>query len=329
MSRILFVVAAGVALAVPVNLQPAAVVSATPGPALSYFTNVRDIHISQPGQQNYFVVDEEIWSHARPDLGDLRIYDGEAQVQYALTEQRAGTSSHEEVARILNLGKVGEHTEFDLDMGQIAEYDRIRLQLDAKNFVVTASLAGSNALGGRPATQLPPATLYDFTREELGSNYVLKLPASSFRYLHVQLSAGISPQQVKGRHGLQPAGDQGKLEQRGIVRDAIADAANYSDQLRMAAKSSGGSRSLSGGSQADKLPAGGHPYGIRRPVRKQWRDHASAAESRGHNRGVGRDGCSGRGTNLRPDHDYGRQRGQPASGDRGGAVAVRRTPCLF
>ena len=197
MSRMFFVVAASVALAAPVNLQPAAVVFATQGPALSYFTNVRDIHISQPGQQNYFVVDEEIWNHARPDLDDLRIYDGEAQVQYALTEQRAGTSSHEEVARILNLGKIGEHTEFDLDMGQIPEYDRIRLQLDAKNFVVTASLAGSNALGGRPATQLPPATLYDFTREELGSNYVLKLPASSFRYLHIQLSSGVSPQQVK------------------------------------------------------------------------------------------------------------------------------------
>ena len=196
-SRVLFLIAASVALAAPVNLLPAVVVAATPGPAFSFFTNVRDIHISQPGQPNYFVVDEEIWSHARPDLSDLRIYDGEAQVQYALTEQRAGTSSHEEVARILNLGKVGEHTEFDLDMGQIAEYDRIRLQLDAKNFVVTASLAGSNALGGRPSVQLPPATLYDFTHEELGSNYVLKLPASSFRYLHVQLSAGISPQQVK------------------------------------------------------------------------------------------------------------------------------------
>ena len=197
MSRILFVVAASIALAAPVSRLAAAIVFATPGPTISYFTNVRDIHISQPGQPNFFVVDEEIWSHARPDLSDLRIYDGESQVQYALTEQRAVTSSHEEVARILNLGNVGGHTEFDLDMGQIAEYDRIRLQLDAKNFVVTASLAGSNTLGGQPSTQLPPATLYDFTREELGSNYVLKLPASSFRYLHIRLSAGVSPQQVK------------------------------------------------------------------------------------------------------------------------------------
>jgi hypothetical protein len=65
--------------------------SVMPVPAISYFTNLREIRISQPGTQNYFVVDEEIWSHARPDLGDLRIYDGEAQVQYALSVQRGGT----------------------------------------------------------------------------------------------------------------------------------------------------------------------------------------------------------------------------------------------
>ena len=74
----------------------------------------------------------------------------------------------------------------------VGEYDRIRLNLDAKDYVVTASIAGSNELGAKSATQLPPATLYDFTREELGSNPVLKLPTSSFRYLHVKLSAGIT-----------------------------------------------------------------------------------------------------------------------------------------
>jgi Protein of unknown function (DUF3999) len=172
--------------------------SVVPVPAIPYFTNVRDIRVSQPGVQNYFVVDEEIWSRARPDLSDLRIYDGDAQVQYALSVQRGGTSSQEEVARILNLGNVGGHTEFDLDMGQIVEYDRIRLNLDAKNFVITASLAGSNTVGERLATQLPPTTLYDFTSEQLGSNSVLKLPTSSFRYLHIKLSSSITPQQVKG-----------------------------------------------------------------------------------------------------------------------------------
>jgi hypothetical protein len=171
---------------------------ATRGPEISYFTNAREIRISQPAQQNFVVVDEEVWNRARPDLADLRIYDGETQVQYALSEQRGGTSSQEATARILNLGSVGGRTEFDLDMGSLSEYDRIKLNLDAKDFVATATVAGSNELGTKSLTQLPPSTLYDFTREQLGSNSVLKLPASSFRYLHVKLSAGISPQQVKG-----------------------------------------------------------------------------------------------------------------------------------
>ena len=186
MNRIVSTVAAVVFLA------PAA-----PGPEISYFTNLRDVHISQPVQQNFFVVDEEIWSHTRPDLADLRLYDGETQVQYALSEQRRGTSSQEAGAKILNLGKVSGHTEFDLDMGQISEYDRVQLSLDAKDFVTTVSVAGSNELGVKPVTQLPSSTLYDFTHEQLGSSSLLKLPPSSFRYLHLKLSAGVSPQQVK------------------------------------------------------------------------------------------------------------------------------------
>jgi hypothetical protein len=179
------------------------VAPSTPEPSIAYFTNVREVRIAQPGLQNYFAVDEEIWTHARPDLADLRMYDGESQVQYALREERGGTSSQELAAKILNLGSVGGRTEFDLDMfdanaGQTGEYDRIRLNLDAKDFVVTASVAGSNELGAKSATQLPPATVYDFTREELGSNPVLKLPPSTFRYLHVKLSTGITPAQVKG-----------------------------------------------------------------------------------------------------------------------------------
>jgi hypothetical protein len=168
------------------------------GPVISYFTNVRDVRITQSAQQNFFVVDEEIWSHARPDVADLRLYDGETQAQYALSEQRGGASSQEASTRILNLGSVNGRTEFDLDMGQISEYDRVRLNLEAKDFVATAWVAGSNELGVQSATQLPLSTLYDFSREQLGSSSLLKLPPSSFRYLHVKLGAGISPQQVKG-----------------------------------------------------------------------------------------------------------------------------------
>jgi Protein of unknown function (DUF3999) len=169
-----------------------------PEPAIPYFTNVRDVQVPQPDRQNYLVVDEEIWDHARPDLADLRLYDGEVQVQYVLSEQEGGVSTEEQEARILNLGSIVGHTEFDIDVGKITEYDRVRLRLDAKDFVVTASVAGAHALGPEAATSLGSSTLYDFTREALGSNSTLKLPPSSPRYLRVRMSAGIRPQQVKG-----------------------------------------------------------------------------------------------------------------------------------
>jgi hypothetical protein len=172
--------------------------SAVPEAAIPYFSNVRDVQVSQPDRQNYLVLDEEIWAHARPDLADLRLYDGDVQVQFALSEQYGGVSTEQQEARILNLGSVAGHTEFDIDVGAITEYDRVRLRLDAKDFVATASVAGSNALGPGPTTELGSSTLYDFTREALGSNSMLKMPTSSFRYLHIKLSPGIHPQQVKG-----------------------------------------------------------------------------------------------------------------------------------
>lgn len=170
----------------------------TPEPAIAYFSNVREVHVVQPDRQNFFIVDEEIWNHSRPDLGDLRLYAGQSPIQYSLSEQRAGISSEEVEAKLLNLGSFAGHTEFDIDAENLSTYDRIRLRLGAKDFVATASVAGSNTLGEKSAIILTPSTLYDFTSQQLGSNFVLKLPPSSFRYLHVKLSSGILPQQVKG-----------------------------------------------------------------------------------------------------------------------------------
>lgn len=172
--------------------------SAAPEAAIPYFSNVRDVQVSQPDRQNYLVLDEEIWAHARPDLADLRLYDGDVQVQYALSEQYGGVSTEQQEGKILNPGSIAGHTEFDIDIGAITEYDRVHLRIDAKDFVATASVAGLNALGQGPTTELGSSTLYDFTREALGSNSMLKMPPSGFRYLHVKLSPGIRPQQVKG-----------------------------------------------------------------------------------------------------------------------------------
>ena len=164
-----------------------------------YFSFVRDVQIHQPGRQNFIVLDADVFQHARDDLADVRLYDGANQVPYKLSEAREGSSSEEHEARILNLAATGDHTEFDLDMQGVSEYDNLRLRLKAKNFVIKAWAAGSDSLTGKPpAPWPPPSTLYDFSAEKLGSNSTIKLPTWSFRYVHVQLGRGITPQQVEG-----------------------------------------------------------------------------------------------------------------------------------
>ncbi len=165
--------------------------------AIPYFRYVRKIKISAPRQQNYIVVDQDLWEHSRADLSDVRLYDGGSQVPYALRKQSGGVLSLEQEARILNLGTVVGKTEFDIDAGALEEYDRIRLRLSARNFVATAKISGKHSANEAHAVHIGQSTLYDFTRENLGSNFVLQIPPSSFPFLHVQLSSGIKPEQVK------------------------------------------------------------------------------------------------------------------------------------
>jgi len=164
-----------------------------------YFPFVGDVQIHEASRQNFLVLDAGVFQRARGDLADLRLYDGERQVPYQLSEARARSSREEHSAAVLNLAAKGDHTEFDLDMQGVSEYDSIRLRLKAKNFVVKAWAAGSDALAGKaPAPWPTPSTLYDFSAEKLGSNFIIKLPTWSFRYVHVRLGPGIAPQQVEG-----------------------------------------------------------------------------------------------------------------------------------
>ena len=169
-----------------------------PEPSILYFTHVRDITIATTDHQNYLVVDSDVWAHARPDLADLRLYDGTNQVAYEFRTELAGTSSQEAEAKILNLARRGDHTEFDLDVAPVTEYNRIHLVLNRKDFLVTASAEGHDTLvGGAEAPWPSPSTLFDFSRENLGSNSTITLPTWSFRYVHVRLSTGILPAEVK------------------------------------------------------------------------------------------------------------------------------------
>jgi hypothetical protein len=169
-----------------------------PDPEIPYFKQVREVSISAPDRQNYLVVDAAIWNYARPDLADLRLYDGANQVPYQLTSERAAASSQEVEAKILNLVQHGDHTEFDLDVAPLTEYNRIRLTLNRQDFLATASVAGRDELGGGSLSAWPtPSTIFDFSHENLGSNSNITLPTWSFRFVHIRLSPGILPKEVQ------------------------------------------------------------------------------------------------------------------------------------
>ena len=95
--------------------------AAAPEADLRFFTTNRDVHIQDAARQNYVILDPEVWEKARPDLADLRLYDGERQVAYQLSQARGGSISEEHEVKLLNLSRVGDHTEFDLDMDGVAE----------------------------------------------------------------------------------------------------------------------------------------------------------------------------------------------------------------
>jgi len=169
-----------------------------PEPAIPYFARVREVTIAAPDRQNYVVLDPSIWANSREDLADLRLYDRSRQVPYRLVAQEAASSSEEVEVRIFNLARRGDDTEFDLDVSPVTDYNRITLVLDRKDFLVTARVEGRDLLVGGPMLVWPsPSTLFDFSRENLGSNSAISLPTWSFRYVHVHLSPGILPSQVQ------------------------------------------------------------------------------------------------------------------------------------
>jgi hypothetical protein len=163
---------------------------------VSLFEYQRGVAPASGVTQQYIVVAPELWRHARPDLGDLRLYADSAEVPYVL-QTAAGSVVRELVdCRILQPATVAGNTQFILDMTAMEIYDRVELQLATKNFVARARIEGANDVHARQWALLGSSTLYDFTAENLGHNGMLQMPASTFRYLRVSLDGPIKPGEV-------------------------------------------------------------------------------------------------------------------------------------
>jgi len=182
------------------------------GPALPYFKYQRPLQAS-PGGQRYVAVDEAIWKNARPDLGDLRLYNGQQEVPYALTVERGSRENDIKDVRVLQQSVAGGKTQFVIDMADVAEYDHIALNLAAKNFVAHARVEGQEDLHGKNWALLAESILYDLSKENLGGNSVLRLPLSSYKYLRVTIDGPVKPDDVLG------ATAEFRQEQKAVWRD--------------------------------------------------------------------------------------------------------------
>jgi Protein of unknown function (DUF3999) len=167
--------------------------------SISYFKYFRDVKgAGAAEQQQYFVVDETVWQHARADLGDLRLYAGQNEVAYALNIERGSSTNEQKEVNIVQPGTVGGKTQFFLDMSDLASYDRIHLRLKARNFVVKVQVDGQDDLHGPRWATLVNTIIYDLSDDNLGDNTTLRLPLTSYKYLRISMEGAVKPSDIEG-----------------------------------------------------------------------------------------------------------------------------------
>ena len=165
--------------------------------SISYFPYQRPVQVSAAGQ-HYFVVDDAIWLHARADLADLRLSAGQTETPYALVTEYSSQREQSTSVAVLQQSLVDGKTQFLIDMSSISDYDHVKLDLSAKNFVAHARVEGSDDPHAKRWASAGDSILYDLSKEDLGSNNVLRLPRSTYKYLRVTLEGHVRPDEVLG-----------------------------------------------------------------------------------------------------------------------------------
>ncbi len=185
------------------------------GLSLSYFKYQRPVELASAGQ-HYIVVDETVWLHARPDLGDLRFFAGQTETPYTLLIERGNRVQDHQDVKVLQQASVGGKTQFLIDMSGIAEYDQVLLKLTTKDFVAHARVEGQDDPHGQAWAGLGDTILYDLSKENLGSNSMLRLPRATYRYLRVTIDGPVKPADVTG------ATSEVHQEEKPVWRDVTA-----------------------------------------------------------------------------------------------------------
>jgi hypothetical protein len=99
---------------------------------------------------------------------------------------------------VLQQSVVDGKTQFLADMSDVGEYSRLELKLGAKDYVAHATVEGADDPHARKWAGLGDGILYELSSERLGSNSVLRLPVSRFKYLRITMDGPVKPKEVLG-----------------------------------------------------------------------------------------------------------------------------------
>ncbi len=131
------------------------------------------------------VLDAAVLSHAAESLKDVRVVSGGRELAYAIAVNETA-QVESDAATVMNLKEDAAGAAFDLAMPARA-YTQLVFQLDGKDFVAEAELAGLDELPSVRPVPLGTFTLFDMSRRKLSRSTRVSLQESRFPFLHVVL----------------------------------------------------------------------------------------------------------------------------------------------
>lgn len=175
---------------------------AAPAPEIRYFHFQRPIQrANDSAGQTCLVVDPGVFAHSSYQLADIRLYQSAAasapaETSYVVRSDVPVVSS-DQVLSLLNLGKSGGETAFDVEM-PAGRYSDLKLAVNGHDFLATVAVSGSQSQTAASRTSLGSFTIFDLSRQRLGRSTILHLPESDFRYLHFRIAGPVAPDDVTG-----------------------------------------------------------------------------------------------------------------------------------
>lgn len=148
---------------------------------------------SQTSSQSCAILDPQIFPHAAASLKDLRLYQNNREVPYAITLSEP-QQPDSDTATVRNLGLRGRSIVFDLEMPH-RPYTDVTLNLTGHDFLATATatVSGTRDPNYANQTHLGDFTLFDLTTQHLSRSTTLHLQETDLPYLHVELAVSPAP----------------------------------------------------------------------------------------------------------------------------------------